>query len=169
MRGFFLAFASIVTVLWVGYIINDVRANFEYDNTVQSYWELSVKASTLQTKTMYLNQYVTALDDAHLCCNAAWIWQTRDNDYGYNYTALKSLQTRMQEIQSMDVKSFEYQQAISQITAQEQGEAETMLSTFKTIWFKCNHTLFWGPYEFLGIFGLAVLAFVLWCGGSVDF
>jgi len=162
MKGFLIAVATILSFLWVAYIAADVHASFQYENQVESYWTLSEKASTLEQKSAYLDQFVKALDDSHLSGNGAWIWQTPDNDYGQNYTALKSLQQRMEEIKGMNVKSFEYQQAISQITAQEQGEARTLLACIKDVWFKCQHPLFWGPWELLGIFGLLIALIVAW-------
>ncbi len=143
MKGFLIGLATFLTLLWVGYFAADIHASFQYENTVESYWSLSEKASTLDQKSAYLDQFVAALDAAHLGGNGAWIWQTPDNDYGQNYTALKSLQKRMQEIKGMDVTSFQYQQAISQITAQEQGEATKLLSCIKDVWFNCDHTFFW--------------------------
>ena len=43
----------------------------------------------------------------------------------------------------MDVTSFAYQQAISQITAQEQDEAHNMLNVIQGRWFLSHHPLFW--------------------------
>ena len=162
MKGFLIAVAVFVSLLWVGYLAADIHAGYVFDNTVDSYWSLSEKASTLDQKSAYLDQYVAALDAAHLSGNGAWIMQTPDTDYGQNYTALKSLQKRMQEIKGMDVTSFAYQQAISQITAQEQGEAKNLLSVIKDVWFKTNHPIFWGPYEFFATLGGLVVAVVLW-------
>ena len=43
----------------------------------------------------------------------------------------------------MNVASFEYQTAIQQITAQEQGEAQAMLEVFSGIWWKNNYIFLW--------------------------
>jgi hypothetical protein len=49
----------------------------------------------------------------------------------------------LDEIQKMNVASFEYQTAIQQITAQEQGEAQAMLEVFSGIWWKNNYIFLW--------------------------
>ena len=60
-----------------------------------------------------------------------------------NFEALKSLQKRLQEIKKLDPNSFEYNTAIQQITAQEQGEAASMLCVFHGCWIKEHYPLLW--------------------------
>lgn len=145
----FIVLGIFLALFDVAFIVDDVHADYVYDNTIGSYWELSVKASTLEQKSTYLNSFVAALDSAHLSGHNALIFETPDNDYDQNLIALKSLQQRMVEIKGMDVKSFEYQQAIAQITAQEQGEADRLLGVFRGVWYKQYHPLVWNFYAFL--------------------
>lgn len=145
----FIVLGVVLALIGAAFIVDDVHADYVYDNTIGSYWELSVKASTLEQKSTYLNSFVAALDTAHLSGHDALVFETPDNDYDQNLIALKSLQQRMVEIKGMDVKSFEYQQAISQITAQEQGEAEHLLGIFRGVWYKQYHPLVWNFYAFL--------------------
>ena len=70
-------------------------------------------------------------------------FKTPDNSFDKNLEALQSLKTRLDEIQKMNVTSFEYQTAIQQITAQEQGEAQDMLEVFSGIWWKNNYLFLW--------------------------
>jgi len=147
------------------HLVQEVYTNYIYDKTVQSYWDLGVKASTLEQKAAYIDQFVEALDAAHLRGSDAIIFPTPNNSAEQNMIALKSLQSRMREIQHMDVTSFQYQQAISQITAQEQGEARSMLDTLRGVWYKSNHFFLWGwvdtlryVFEFLlGAIGILLL------------
>ncbi len=98
-----------------------------------------MKVSTLNQKAISLDNYVMALEYSGLSGNNALVFETPNNSYEQNMVVLKSLQTRMHEIQGLDVQSFRYQQAISQITAQEQRRADDRLATFRGIWFRSNH------------------------------
>lgn len=137
--------------------ICDFRAGYQYNNTIGSYWNLSDKASTLQQKSVYLDQYVEALETAHLASHDAVMFPTPNNSEVQNMIALKSLQGRMHQIQGMDEQSFAYQTAISQITAQEQGEAHELTDTLRGCWFLENWPLMWGWYNGLAWIILVVL------------
>jgi hypothetical protein len=56
---------------------------------------------------------------------------------------LKSLQSRLHQIDTMDANSFQYNTAIQQITEQEQGGACAMLNIFKGCWYKEHYILLW--------------------------
>lgn len=138
--------------------------NYEYDNNIGSYWALGVKASTLQQKTVYLDKYVAALEGAGLTgSHDAIFLVTPDNSFDQNMVALKSLQGRMHEIQGMDEQSFAYQTAMAQITAQEQGQAAALTSTFSGCWYLRNYPGLWGWIDGLVYIGLLVfLVFGIW-------
>jgi hypothetical protein len=123
---------------------NEILASYHYENTIGSYWALSDKASTLVQKSTYLDQYVEALERSSLAgtSNAIFL-KTPNNSFDQNMVALKSLQGRMHQIQNMDEQSFAYQTAIQQITAQEQGEAYQLTSTFEGCWYLANHPFLW--------------------------
>jgi hypothetical protein len=122
---------AICLVLTLWGIAAEVFADFEYENSIGSYWSLSEKASSLDAKADYLNKFVAAVEAAHLEGNNAIFLRTPDNSIEQNMVALHSLQKRMNEIKGMDVTSFAYQQAIQQITAQEQGEASKLLGVIE--------------------------------------
>lgn len=141
MRGIILLSVCVVGLVWS--MRAEFMADYEIDNQMASYWNLSVKASTLDAKAQYLNQFVKAVEDAKLSgYNAIWL-KTPDNSFEQNIKVLRTLQTRMNEIKGMDVTSFAYQQAIQQITAQEQDEASKMLEVIGGIWYLENHPLLW--------------------------
>jgi len=160
--GMFLILALLATVWFCGLIVDAVFADYSYSNSIESYWALGVKASTLERKADYLDKFVSALEGAGLADSSALWLKTPDNSTEQNFVALRSLQKRMHEIQAMDVKSFEYQQAISQITAQEQGEASNMLGVFKEAWYINHHFFLWDWVELVSFAGLLVLAIVFW-------
>ena len=159
----FFVLALAATVWFFGLIADAVFADYNYSNSIGSYWELGVKASTLEKKADYLDRFVGALEKGNLADSSALWLKTPDNSTEQNFVALRSLQKRMHEIQAMDVKSFEYQQAISQITAQEQGEASNMLGVFKEAWYMNHHFFLWDWVELVSFAGLLVLAGVFWC------
>jgi hypothetical protein len=138
-----------IFVLWgIGLIIAIVFANYHYNQKILSYWNLADKASTIYQKSEYLDEFVNELTDARLADNDALFLKTADNNVAQNMIALKSLQGRMHEISHMDVSSFAYQQAISEITAQEQGEAGHLLDVFEGAWYLENHFFLW---EWIGV------------------
>lgn len=160
---FFGISAAILMILSGIFIKGCVSADYEYSRKIGSFWNLSVKASTLQLKADYLNRFVAAVDSAHLSGNNAIIFPTPDNSVEQNLTTLHSLQQRMAEIRNMDVTSFAYQQAISQITAQEQDEAVNMLGVIEGRWYLNNHLIYW---DWIGILiGLGLLGGTLVFGG----
>jgi hypothetical protein len=143
MKIFGLITLAVCTFLTVWGIAAEVFADFEYENSIGSYWSLSEKASALDVKADYLNKFVAAVEAAHLEGNNAIFLRTPDNSIEQNMVALHSLQKRMNEIKGMDVTSFAYQQAIQQITAQEQGEASNLLGVIEGKWYLDHHFLLW--------------------------
>lgn len=119
-------------------------ADYKYERNVISYWNLAEKASTIEKKSEYIDLFVQSIDKAKYYdqYNAIFL-KTPDNSFIENMTALKSFQNRLHEIKLIPVSSFEYQTAIQQITAQEQGEAYTMLCVFEGIWYKENFIYLW--------------------------
>jgi hypothetical protein len=142
-----MKFTALLALVFGGLLVwniaADIQADNEFNRDVQGYWNLSVRASTLEAKSQYLNQYVAAIENAHLGGYDALIFKRPDNSYDSNIAVLKNLQTRMSEVKGMDVTSFAYQQAISQITAQEQDDARSLLSVFEGIWYLNHHPLLW--------------------------
>lgn len=134
---------GIAVALLIFRAATDVNAHYQYERRVASFWNLSVKASTITAKADYLDQFVAAVDSARLSGNNALLFPTPDNSVEQNVATLKTLQHRMAEIRGMDVQSFAYQQAISQVTAQEQDEAQAMLGVIKGAWYLTHHPLLW--------------------------
>jgi hypothetical protein len=140
-------FITIMMWLFLGLLgfhaIQEIYTNYECNRDLLSYWKLSAKASTLKQKSLYLDKFVANLEAAHLSGNNALILKTPDNSYEQNMATLKSLQSRMEEIKSMDVKSFEYQQAMYQISAQEEGGVNGV-GDLIGVWYLDHHPSVWG-------------------------
>jgi hypothetical protein len=146
-------------------IIGGISASYGYSKQYSANWELADKSSTIQKKSDYINKFVLSLEQSGLQgSNGAMFLKTDNTSFDSNMDALKSLQGRLDTIKTLDENSFAYQTAIQQITAQEQGEAQSMLSVFRACWMKVHHYLFWN--EFL-ILGMILLGVGLIIGGSV--
>lgn len=150
--------ASLGVITWIGF---GVYANYQWSNTTESNWNLADKASTIQVKADYIDKFVAALKNGNLADNNALIWKTADNNCQNNINAVSTLKQRLDEIKTMDVSSFQYQQAISQITEQEQGQSEKLTGTLSGCWFKTNHYFLWNQILALLYFVLITLGFIV--------
>jgi hypothetical protein len=160
------------TIILSGYIVSGILAHYQLENTIGSYWSLADKASSIPKKAELIDKFVNALDGSRMTgeYNALWL-KTPDNNFDNNLEMLKTLQTRLHEIQTMDVTSFQYQTAIQQITAQEQGEAHEILAVFTGVWFKVHHFFLWSWVCVIGvvIFMITlVLGIIWWNDGSFN-
>lgn len=149
--GVFLTVFGLVFV--VLNIIFGTISSYKYEKSFNSYWELADKSSTVIKKSEYIDKFVNALEKSGFVGKNDAIFQTTlNNSFDKNLEALKSLQTRLQEMKKMDTNSQEYQFAMQQITGQEQGEASDMLKVFSGIWYKENYILLWGWIATIQIF-----------------
>ncbi|NCC70473.1 hypothetical protein EOM09_02735 [bacterium] len=159
-----------MVVLGLSFIIVDIilaiKSEYQYENEIQSYWNLADKSSTIEIKSKYINKFVIALENSNLQGkHSAIIFKTPDNSFDNNLTALKTLQTRLHEIQKMDINSFEYQIAIQQITEQEQGEAYQMLNVFQETWNKEHYFLIWswiGAINAIACIIMIIFGAIIW-------
>jgi hypothetical protein len=135
----------IASLVWGGILIGKcILGDYAYERDYSSSWSLAEKASTIPQKLIYIDQFTKKLENSPMRGDHnAIILTTPDNSFEKNLEALKSLQLRLTEIQTMDANSFQYNTAISQITAQEQGEAQRMLGVFEGTWWKANHFFLW--------------------------
>lgn len=132
----------------VGLIFQKIHSEYEFEKKYKNYWSLSDKSSTIKSKKEYIDKFVNSLEDGFAKGkfgehNAIFL-KTPDNGFKENLEALKSLRDRLQEIEGMDPKTFEYNTAIQQITGQEQGESEGMISVIYGCFLIENYFLIWG-------------------------
>ena len=159
-----------MTILLVCNIIGEVAGNYSYSKNFESSWNLAEKASTIQQKSTYIDAFIQKLEAGGFQgeYNALFL-ETPNNSFDENLKALKSLQGRLHEIQTMDPTSFQYNTAIQQITAQEQGEAKPMMDVFEGIWWKENHFFLWswvGGSNYLLVVFLWFVGLFLWAEGD---
>ena len=140
--GLVLIAVSIVCLILIASFT--IIGKYQYDKNFKSYWELADKSSTVEKKSENIDKFVDALENGGFegMHNAVFL-KTPNNSFDQNFLALKTLQQRLHEIKNMNISSFEYQTAMQQITAQEQGEANAMLSVFRGVWWKTHHLFLW--------------------------
>lgn len=139
----------VLTLATVFMVFSEIRSGYQFESQIGSNWKLAIKASTIQQKSEYVDKFVLAVEESNAAKgNDAIFLKTPDNDLSNNVRAVKSLQSRLQEIKTMDVSSFQYQQAIAQITAQEQGEATRLIGTIESGWYlQSGYWYVWGWIE----------------------
>jgi hypothetical protein len=148
-------------ILIIG-IRGNIMSTYQYERDIESYWSLAEKSSTIKQKAIYVDKFVMSLESSGLVGTYDAIFlETPDNSFDKNLEQLKTLQTRLYDIDTMDVQSFAYNTAIEQITAQEQGEAKKMLRIFEGCWNKAYYWYLWGWISTLVWLGWAI-ALVLW-------
>ena len=142
---------SLITFTIIGY--------YNWNNKYESYWNLADKTSTIEAKEEYITQFVDNIQknrNEFAEYNAVFL-KTPNNNCDKNIGALITLKERLKEIKTMDIKSFEYQTAIQQITAQEQGEANDMISNIESCYYLKSYIIVWG---WIGVI-LSLLSIVL--------
>lgn len=143
MKALGIILITISSIIVVLLIIFGVYSSYQWNKNIGSYWDLADKTSTIEAKSGYIDKFVEALDSAKLSEYNAIFLKTPNNKVSKNVDALKTLQVRLQEIKTMDIQSFAYQQAIQQITSQEQGEADEMIGQIEGSWYLANYPLLW--------------------------
>jgi len=170
--GIAAVLCSIIAVFMAGcQIQQNVVSKYQFEKAYGYAWSLADKSSTIEAKAKYIAEFVEKLESNKAdfsANNAVWL-KTPDNSFDMNLAALKTLNGRLHEIMTMDVKSFEYQTAISQITAQEQGEAHQLINVVFGCWVMACHPIVWEWFELLWMalwVIMLVAAVVLWIAAA---
>lgn len=125
----------------------EVMGHYRWEKGYSQEWHLADKSSTLTAKQEHIQKFVDLLEQGYAqghfaSYDAIWLI-TPNNSFENNLSALKTLNLRLGEIQSMDPTSFQYNTAIQQITAQEQGEASAMMGVFSGCFYLANYPWAW--------------------------
>jgi hypothetical protein len=151
-------------VVWGVAIVISTKASYNYTAKYESKWNLAEKSSTIAAKQQHIAAFVTAIRNnpsdfaSH---DAIWL-RTDDNSFQKNMEALETLKTRLDEISQLNPNSFEYNTAIQQITAQEQGEASAMLNVINGCYYRANYPVLCG---WIGMLTFLMLPGMLMVGG----
>ena len=144
MRTTGVVFILASVVLLGMLVIKSIQADFYFERDYGSQWQLADRASTIKAKRDKLTEFVWRLrhSDEFSDHNAVFL-DTDANSFDRNVEVLDTLVKRLDEIQTMPVDSFQYNTAIQQITAQEQGEAHAMMNVFDGCYRLHNYPLAW--------------------------
>ena len=129
-------------------IRSSILSRYTYEKQFSNLWELADKSSTIPAKQQYITQFLYALkagetNGVFADYDATWL-KTPNNSFAANIKAIQTLSDRLTQIQDMDPASFQYNTAIQQITAQEQGEAHRMLAVFEKCYDRECYPIIWG-------------------------
>lgn len=154
----FLVMSIIMGIIFTG---TGIYADYILNKEYKSYWTLADRSSTLEAKEQYITIFVDKLNENRQDFSEynALFLKTKQNSFDYNLQAVMTLQSRLREIKNMNTSSFEYQTAIQQITAQEQGEAQEMLQDIYSCWYLKNYPLLWNWIAM--IFGCLIFLMII--------
>lgn len=144
--GYLLLVAGVIMMTLQ--IRSSILSGYTYEKQYSNLWELADKSSTIPAKQQYITQFLSTLkagqtNGEFADYDATWL-KTPNNSFAANVKAIQTLSDRLTQIQDMDPASFQYNTAIQQITAQEQGEARRMLAVFEGCYDRENYPLIWG-------------------------
>lgn len=138
--------------LGIATVYQMVAGNYSWDNDFGSHWELADKSSTLADKAKHLDTFVSVLGKSKLeGSHHAVFYKTPTNSFDANFAAASTLNTRLASLKDAAPDSMAYQQAIQQITAQEQGEGGAMVDTLKGCYIKSHYPLAWAWWCLLAV------------------
>ena len=139
-------------------IVSDFRTSYKFENAIECYWSLYQKAPTLEAKAIYIDKLVLALQNSkHHDYDAIW-FKTLDNSWDKNMELMLLLQKRLHEIQTMDVRSFEYQQAMMQIN---EMNSSKMFGVLQGCWFYEHYFFMWNWIAVVEVLGIFLCLFFL--------
>lgn len=164
-NGFQYTLITIGVIILIILSIMQFRCRYILERDILSEWALADRSSTIEAKYQHISKFVTNLENnkSNFSSHDALLMKTDANSFEKNLQALQTLSTRLEQIKTMDSKSFEYQTAIQQITAQEQGEAHELLDVIKECWLLHNCVFAWGwicVLSFLTGIGLVFLGLI---------
>ena len=144
--GYLLLVAGVIMLTLQ--IRSSILSRYTYEKQFSNLWELADKSSTIPAKQQYITQFLNTLkagetNGVFADYDATWL-KTPNNSFAANIKAIQTLSDRLTQIQDMDPASFQYNTAIQQITAQEQGEAHRMLSVFEGCYRRECYPIVWG-------------------------
>lgn len=132
----------LMTVSFISYVVFD----YSYNKNFGQYLKLADDASTADVKLTYFKQYRDAVNTINRE-NAAYVFQQKQYTKSEQLKILDTLIIRLEETNKMNPASFEYQQAMYQISGQEFNHT---LERIDDIFSSCYIRTI--PYNFLCIF-----------------
>lgn len=150
----------ISAILFILAMVLGIYTAYHYNVDCGQYLSLADDASTANAKLVYLKEYKDAVSQIKEE-NANYIFQQKRYTKSEQLKVLDTLINRLEITSQMDVKSFEYQQAMYQISGQEMNHT---LEVINSVFYWCyarEHAYFILHYILWGILFL-VVGLVVW-------
>lgn len=131
---------GIPLILFVGYTIFAILAGINYSNEIGSYYSLAVDASTAKLKLEYLGTYrerILPYAEGY----GGWLIKIPEKNLAEQLKIVDSIIFRLQKVSELDEGSFEYQQALYQISRNDlchSGE-EGVADCYQEDYFRCKY------------------------------
>lgn len=155
------ASAIVFLIVAVSLILLRFWALYAWDKNYAHAWTLADNSSTIPAKSAHLTRFSELLEAGYakgeFARHNAIFLGTPSNGFEENLAALKTLSARLDDIKSMDPESFQYNTAMQQITAQEQGEAGNMIGALQGCYLLARHPLAWDWISITLIIGAGLL------------
>ncbi len=123
MSAYTIAFISLIVFLgtFIGVGVHDWLIDLEFERVIETHFEFADRASDAETKSLYFDQFVEAIEKHGLTegANSKLFKDQPNADLTRNYNIAISLQNRLHDLAEMDPLSEEYQYGLRQLTLQE--------------------------------------------------
>ena len=152
---------TIVFMLLLGYAY--IYNWYIYDVRIGQYLSLSDDASTAEKKLEYIDKYIASINKYIHRNDARFVFKRERLTCDVQLIVLETLKQRLEETTRMNPESFEYQQAMAQISGQEYGHTlDSINSIIHSCWLRQNlfvvFVLWFGPI----IYGLLTSRCINW-------
>lgn len=138
-------------------------ANYEYKDKIGCYWDLAQRSSEISQRKEYIDKFIFELEKCHLDnIHNALFSPNNENDFTYNFNALKSLRNQLKDISYMTKGSLEYEIAFLQITLQDQGKEYEFVKNIYCCWEKKYHYTYWNNIIVYSFLTIQILSLFFW-------
>ena len=148
-------------VLFIVSIVFVICFEYSYDKNFGQYLKLADDASTAKVKLDYFRQYKEAVMEIQRE-NAAYVFKQRQYTKSEQLKILDSLLKRLEDTSEMNEKSFEYQQAMYQISGQELNHTLNRINEiFKSCYLRSGAMAYWCIWNWIPMIIIFILGVIL--------
>jgi len=107
----------ILFVAWFGYWgWFTINVDYHYDTELGDFYDLVVSSNDVPTKIVYMDKFISAVKTLGLDSGQSCIyWQRPDSDLAYHFSIALSLLARLEALNDVPAKSFEYSMSYGQV------------------------------------------------------
>jgi len=143
----------IVCVGWLGYWAwYETVVSYHYDTELGDFYDFVSSSNDVPTKIVYMNKFIGSLESLGLDGGQSCMyWQRPDSDLAYHFTIALSLLARLEALNNIAPKSFEYSMSYKQVQDLITCFEHNSLSVYRQA-YMLRHGVWWEavfPYELL--------------------